>query len=136
MTLSLCDSLCRTYILPEPRGLVSASFLWKVLLAGCQEHRDANHHFELPLLCCVPAGSQGNCGHTCMILVGCSGTMFTDRMGAGRPVCFVAALAWECWMAAQGTIEPTGRPGLQLLAPAEALQGAFYRVCMVVILLQ
>jgi len=42
MTLSLCDSLCRTYILPEPRALVSASFLWKVLLVGCQESRDAS----------------------------------------------------------------------------------------------
>ena len=41
MTVSLCDSLCRTYILPEPRGLVSASPLRKVPLVGCQEHRDA-----------------------------------------------------------------------------------------------
>ena len=40
VTVSLCDSLRRTCILPEPRALVSASFLWKVLLVGCQEHRD------------------------------------------------------------------------------------------------
>ena len=39
-----CATACvahKTYILPEPRGLVSASSLRKVPLVGCQEHRDA-----------------------------------------------------------------------------------------------